>query len=347
MKYEDIIKGLDKDKIISLMTQLGVTDYICKENCIIFPTICHNENAEDASMKLYYYFDTHIFYCYTSCEAMSIYKFLENYYKTHQIEYDWYEDVYEVALNCSTARNFTEKVSRINLRERYEKKEMPQLVYYPKGVLDVFNKFYAPEWLNDGISKETMDKFNILYSISQNKIIIPHYDVDGNLVGIRGRALNEWEVENVGKYMPVRVEQVWYKHPLSLNLYGLNENKENIRKNGYVFVFEAEKSVLQFESFKQPNCAVAVCGSNFNKYQLKLLLKECRPKEIIICFDNEEDNADYKYFNKLLKIGKKYQHYCKFSFIYDIEKLLDKKDSPTDKGEEIFNRLKEKRVIVR
>ena len=26
-------------------------------------------------------------------------------------------------------------------------------------------------------------------------------------------------------------------------------------------------------------------GSNLNKYQLKLLIKECRPKEIIIAFD--------------------------------------------------------------
>ena len=75
-----------------------------------------------------------------------------------------------------------------------------------------------------------MDKFNIRYSTTQNKIIIPHYNADGQLVGIRGRALNEWEVENVGKYMPVQIEGKWYSHPLSLNLYGLNFNKEDIKK---------------------------------------------------------------------------------------------------------------------
>ena len=192
-----------------------------------------------------------------------------------------------------------------------------------------------------------MDKFNILYSISQNKIIIPHYDINNNLIGIRGRALNKWEIENIGKYMPVKIENTWYKHPLSLNLYGLNINKDNIRKNGYVFLFEAEKSVLQFENFQQDNCAVAVCGSNFNKFQLNLLIKECHPKEIIICFDKEENKGEDKYFMKLWNICQKYKNYCNFSFIYDRENLLDMKDSPSDKGELIFNQLKEKRVKVK
>jgi hypothetical protein len=57
-------------------------------------------------------------------------------------------------------------------------------------VLDVFVKKYPVEWLRDGITTAAMDKFNILYSISQNKIVIPHYSVEGELVGVRGRALN-------------------------------------------------------------------------------------------------------------------------------------------------------------
>ena len=57
-----------------------------------------------------------------------------------------------------------------------------------------------------------MDKYNILYSISQEKIVIPHYDINNNLIGIRGRALNEWEIENVGKYMPIKIENKWYAH---------------------------------------------------------------------------------------------------------------------------------------
>ena len=214
-------------------------------------------------------------------------------------------------------------------------------------VLDCFVQTYPQEWLDDGISKKTMDRFNISYSISQNKIIIPHYDILGRLVGIRGRALNDWEVENIGKYAPIQVEGIWYKHPLSMNLYGLDRTFMDIRRNGVCYLFESEKSVLQMDGFSIPNCSAAVCGSNFNKYQLNILMKFCAPSEIVICFDKEELPGEEKYFNKLWNICQKYKQYCNFSFIYDREGLLNLKDSPTDKGEEVFLQLLKKRVRVK
>jgi DNA primase len=217
---------------------------------------------------------------------------------------------------------------------------------YSSNVLDCFVRQYPNEWLSDGISAETMDKFNISYSISQNKIIIPHYDVDGRLVGIRGRALNEWEIENIGKYTPIRVEQTWYKHPLSMNLYGLNITKDNIRNRGICFLVESEKAVMQMENFSFPNCAAAVCGSNFNKYQLNILMKTCCPTEIVLCFDKEELPGEEKYFDKLYDICRKYRQYAQFSFIYDRERFTGLKESPTDRGEEVFLKLLEKRVRV-
>ena len=166
------------------------------------------------------------------------------------------------------------------------------------------------------------------------------------MIGIRGRALNQWEIENVGKYMPVQIEGKWYSHPLSLNLYGLNFNKENIKNTGIAYLVEAEKSVLQIESFNIPNCAVAVCGSKLNKYALDILVRECHPHEIVICFDQEEEPGKQDYFDKLYNLCSKYKVYSNFSFIYDKEKLLRLKDSPSDRGEEIFLKLLEKRTKV-
>ena len=313
------------------------------------PTVCHNEDIDTASWKLYYYKNTHIFYCYTNCLSMSIFKFLKQFYETRNYTYDWYQDIYKVILDCSNYRNNFEsgRSPYKSIRNNYAVTEVQKLPTYPEGILKCFTKRYPSEWLQEGISRQAMDKYNILYSIPQNKIIIPHYNVDGELVGIRGRALNEWEVENVGKYMPVQIENKWYSHPLSLNLYGLNLSKENIKKEGICFLFEAEKSCLLMENFKRPNCSAAVCGSQFNKFALKLLLKTCRPQEIIICFDKEEKPGSEDYFNKLYSIGKKYSPYADFSFIYDREKLLQMKDSPVDRGEKTFEQLLKRRVKVK
>lgn len=346
--YQGIIEQLNTDKIIDLMEQLGVETYVRRPGYVIFPTICHNEDPAQASMKLYYYENTHIFYCYTECNGMSIFSFLKHYYESHNLSYDWYEDIYKVILDCSNFRLAAPgHATYKSIRDQYRRPEHIQLPTYSEGILNTFTKFYPPEWLNDGISKTAMDKFNILYSIPQNKIIIPHYNIDNKLVGVRGRALNPWEVENIGKYMPVQIEGKWYSHPLSLNLYGLNKTKENIKKTGICFIFEAEKSVLQMDSFDRLNCAAAVCGSQFNKFALKILIQNCHPNEIVICFDKEEKPGEDIYFNKLYKLCNKYKNYANFSFIYDMENLLELKDSPTDKGQDIFEQLLNKRVRVK
>ena len=348
INYKELVDGLKDESIIQLMGQLGADQYKNTEQAIIFPTICHNVYADEASMKLYYYKNSHMFYCYTEDGAMSIFKFLQTYYETRQIEYDWYTDIIQVVENCSTSKAAGAINTYKSIRSDYEpQKVRKQLPRCSTGVLECFVKKYPVEWLQDHISPAAMDKYNILYSISQNKIIIPHYDVDGYLVGIRGRALNKEDIEVFGKYMPVQVQGKWYSHPLSLNLYGLNYNKEAIKKYGVCYIFESEKSVLQFEDFSLPNCAVASCGSNLNKFQVDLLMRYCAPREIVVCYDREEIDGEHKYFDKLNQMCARYKNYCNMSFIYDRNGITKMKDSPSDNGEEIFLKLLKERVRVK
>lgn len=348
INYQEIIENLELENVERLLTSLSIP-YKDTEGALIMPTACHNVDLDEASWKLYYYKDTHLFYCYTEDGAMSIFKFLQHYYETRQIEYDWYNDILQVILNCSAAAiNVNPSAYRSqadNYRPQKMRKELPT---YPNGILQLFSKYYPIEWLKDSITTRAMDKYNILFSHSQNKIIIPHYNIGGDLIGIRGRALNPWEVENVGKYAPVWIEGKCYNHPLSLNLYGLNMNYQNIQRTGTAFVFESEKSTLQFESFSEwKNLAVASCGSNLNKFQVDLLVRTCGVRSIVLCYDNEENYGEEKYFNKLYSMCKKYTNYCNMSFIYDRESLLPKKASPSDRGVEIFEKLLERRVKVK
>lgn len=344
MNYEEVIENLTIERVESILQKLEIP-FVDKGTYLQCKTACHNIDIEEASEKLYFYKDNKIFVCYTECGTMSIFKFIKKVYKTRGQEYDWYNDVYRLVVDEATEIEGIKVERYRSKRDKYKRKEKSVVLpEYSSSVLDVFCKLRPQEWLEDGISAETMEKFNIMYWISRNKIIIPHYDINNRLIGIRGRALNQDEVENFGKYMPIQVEKLWYKHPLSMNLYGLNINKENIKKNGICYLFESEKAVLQMESFPMDNCGVAVCGSNFNKFQLSILMKTCQPKEIVICFDNEEEEGQEKYFFKLWNICKKYSNYCNFSFVYDRKNLTNKKDSPTDKGYKVFLELISKRV---
>ena len=315
--YQDIVDQLDEDRIKKLLDQLDIPFRDCG-NYLIMPTICHNSSVDEASWKLYYYKNTHVFQCYTNCGSQSIFTFLKNYYEARDIEYNWYDDILQVILGCADIKDTNNHDdSYKSIRDNYTiKKDRRQLPSYPETILDTFIKYYPIEWIADGIFPRAMDKYNIRFSPTQNKIIIPHYDAAGRLVGIRGRELDPWEIKNIGKYMPVQIEGKWYSHPLSLNLYGLNFNKEIIKQTGVAYLFEAEKSVLQLEAFHMPNAAAAVCGSNLNKYALDILIRECHPSEVVICFDQEEEPGKSDYFEKLYHICDKYKMYTNFSFIY-------------------------------
>ena len=312
MDYKKIIENLDVAAVKDLLERMDIP-FQDKGDYLICKTACHNVDLDNASSKLYFYKNYKMFVCYTNCGNMSIFKFLKNYYETRNIEYDWYTDIYEVVLNCSKFRpGQAPKPTYKGLDQRYyQRKTLKKIPTYPNGLLDTFTEFYPIEWLRDGITPAAMQKFSIKFSINQNKIIIPHFDVDGNLIGIRGRALDPWEVENIGKYMPVQIEGKWYNHPLSLNLYGLNETKENIKRFRLCFIGESEKFVLQNESFNMPNLSCAIGGSSCNKYQLDLLMRTVQPREIVMCFDKDVP------FEKAKQTCMKYKNYCNFSFLWD------------------------------
>lgn len=87
-------ESLTDEQIIQLVCDLGSDTYIDKGDHIIFKTICHNENADEASLKLYYYKKNHKFHCYTDCgENFNIYALFKKRYELLGIEYNFYNDI--------------------------------------------------------------------------------------------------------------------------------------------------------------------------------------------------------------------------------------------------------------
>ena len=225
----------------------------------------------------------------------------------------------------------------------YVRKEVDfneQLPEYDGSILNTFINYKPIEWIYEGISVETMEKYGIRYSIENNSIIIPHRDKNGRLVGIRERNLDKRQVEVLGrKYTPYTsfTHRLTYKHRLSMNAYGIDKNKEAINEYKKCIIFEAEKSVLKMDTIYGNNPSVAVGGSSISEYQLNLL-KTNGCEKIYLAFDREEG---IKWENKLDKICKRIINFNLECFIIEDKDglYLDLKDSPIDKGQKVFEAL--------
>lgn len=348
--FQDVRKQLTVDQVIDTVLYLGAETYEDRETFVIFPTICHNPKGSESSMKLYYYPNTNLFRCYTECH--STFDIFDLWQKVAKLN-NQTENVYTIAEKLS---------SRFNLdidsfgNERYLaplSKPITGNPFYefeitPITKLNFFQNARIAMWEREGITNEAMKKYMIKYYSSRNKVVIPHFNVSGDLIGIRGRNI-EPEDLLYGKYMPISLEGKMYSHPLSFNLYGLNMTKDRIARHKVVYVFEGEKSVLKAESyFDDENVSVAACGSSFNKYQLMTLKRNCGVEEVIICFDREfeTEEEEEKYFHRLYELCQKYASYCKMSFVFDDGRLTNNKDAPIDAGKETFNLLLQKRRTV-
>ena len=345
MNAKDLINVLTNQDIIHLMKELGCDNYIDKSSEIIFPTICH----DGKSMKLYYYNENKKFQCYSHCGSMSVYDLIMNVKECNfATAFKFLKDL----ISDSEMRGYgfdyaEEKI--VDLKDIV----VPEIDPLEKQFLyDIFSKQPIQCWIDEDISYETQKKFKIRYDKSKDHIIIPHFDwKTGKLIGIRRRTLSKIEAEKYGKYTPLFYDGKSYSHPLGLNLYGLNLNKENIKKYKKVIVFESEKSVLKFNTMFPNNISLAICGSTFSNTQKKILL-DLGVEEIIIALDrqyeNESDEEGVIWRNKILKMSENLLDYCRVSYIWDNDenRLLEYKDSPIDKDKYIFKKLLDERKNI-
>ena len=203
-------------------------------------------------------------------------------------------------------------------------------------------------WEREGITPEIMKIHNIRYNPCTQAIVIPHYDINNNLIGIRERTLIK-ENEERGKYIPAVISGKMYNHPLSFNLYNINISKDNIRNIKKAIVFEGEKSTLLYGSYfgLENDISVAACGSNLIDYQVKLLLS-LDVEEIIIGFDRQYqeigDQEWKKWTEKLYHIHNKYGSIIQISYLFDKGNVLKYKASPIDQGPDIFMELFKNRI---
>jgi len=74
--------------------------------------------------------------------------------------------------------------------QEYKSFSFIELKRYNPDILDKLNySLKLQPWLNDGISQEAIKSARIGYYLGGDQISIPHYDFNGNFIGLRGRSM--------------------------------------------------------------------------------------------------------------------------------------------------------------
>lgn len=187
------------------------------------------------------------------------------------------------------------------------------------------------DWLKQGVTERARKKFGLCYSYKHKRVVIPlRYWLTGELLGFNQRTT----IENY-KEFGIKKFFVTPTYPKALNLYGLYENYDSIVKKRIVAVFESEKATLQRFSLGDDTC-VSLQGKSMSEEQARILIG--LNAEIVIALDKDVD------INEVRFICEKFYRIRPVSYIYDKWDLLGAKDSPTDKGNKIYQFLFKHRI---
>lgn len=198
-------------------------------------------------------------------------------------------------------------------------------------LLDDYVPMLHIDWVKQGITEKTRNKFGLAYSYKHKRVVIPmRYWLTGELLGFNQRTTVEnYKEFNIKKYF------ITPTYPKQLNLYGLYENYDAIQKAGYVVVAESEKSVLKRDSLGD-STVVALSGKNISDEQVRILMG--LNVEIVIGLDKDVD------INEVRHMCEKFKNVRKVSYINDFLGILGDKDAPMDARNKDYQFLFESRV---
>lgn len=184
-------------------------------------------------------------------------------------------------------------------------------------------KTYPIEWLNDydmignelfqkdGIDLKTQRKFKIGYDWNTNRIIIPEFSFEGELVGITSRYNGQdYEKYEEPKYYPI------IEFSKSKVLFGYSQNYYDLC-NSNIFLVESQKSVMRMDSMEKRNF-LALGGKALSSIQIKYI-QNLNPKSIIVSLDEDATEEEAINLCEMLKPKTSFITY-KVGYIYDRDK---------------------------
>lgn len=341
-----------------IMQALGIPAYSENKEQIIYFSGDKNKDALKGSPKLYFYKDSQIYFGYTSSRSYDIISLVQtrlSLLKQPCSFLDACQFIIDTTNINPDSINRVKKEGHVydwsNL-ERFirVRKYGNQLSEYNRNIIDTLPPLYPQAWIDEGISEETMDKYQIRYYERCNQTVIPCFDDEARLVGVRVRNWDKDRVEQA-KYMPlVTLDGQCYKFNTNQVFYGINYNKPEIERTGKVIIVESEKAVMKLDTYMgRHNIALGMYGSNLGIQRRNQLLK-MGVNTVSYVVDNDFIGQDDEFFEqwreKIRHFIKLWDGFCRVEIVWDNLGLLGPKENATDRTKEVWEQLWENREII-
>ena len=341
-----------------IMQALGIPAYSENKEQIIYFSGDKNKDALKGSPKLYFYKDSQIYFGYTSSRSYDIISLVQTRLALLKQPCSFL-DACQFILDTTNIN--PDSISRVKKEghvydwsdlERFVRvrKYGNQLSEYNRNIIDTLPPLYPQAWIDEGISEETMDKYQIRYYERCNQTVIPCFDDEARLVGVRVRNWDKDRVEQA-KYMPlVTLDGQCYKFNTNQVFYGINYNKPEIERTGKVIIVESEKAVMKLDTYMgRHNIALGMYGSNLGIQRRNQLLK-MGVNTVSYVVDNDFIGQDDEFFEqwreKIRHFIKLWDGFCRVEIVWDNLGLLGPKENATDRTKEVWEQLWENREII-
>lgn len=201
----------------------------------------------------------------------------------------------------------------------------------PWSYYEQFANEIPQEWVDEGISADILQEYEIRVDKKSNRIVYPVYDKDGNFIGVKGRTrFKNYKDLQIKKYLN------YQKIQTTDYFMGMKQNRENILATKSAIIFEGLKSVMHVAGWGYNNCLSSET-SDINDAQAAILIS-MGIRDLTIAFDRDVGMGHIRKTTKLL------QKYMNVYAVYDKWGLLQDKDSPCDRGEEVWQTLYERKI---
>ena len=328
-----------KEALETMAAKIDLQDYASKTVDFVRHTgntqyaECCFHNEKTASLAI----TPEIFHCFGCGKFGNIYTWLM---LTEHLSFD--QAVQKVAdLTHSNISSYTESESMHFYKQLNRLAKIDKRVPINRKILDIEKDYrqkfideVPQEWLSEGISELIMKKYEIRIDPNSNRIVYPVFDSDFQLIGVKGRT-------RFKNYKDLKIMKYMNYQSLGGRLdyfQGMKQAEPYVKETDEIIILEGIKSVMKLDGWGYHN-AVSAETSSINEYQVELLVK-MHVKNVVIAFDK-----DIK-LDKILACTYLLRKFTNCYVVIDKWKMLNDKDSPCDRGKDVWDKLYERRMRI-